>query len=81
MNAPLSIDRVVMGFDGSGPSKTALRLAVDEARLREVPLLIVLAISTSPPCSPSRRRPTQPPPGLLLPRRSRLRAANSGTTV
>ena len=35
--------RIVVGFDGSGPSKRALRWAIDEARLRHATLTVVTA--------------------------------------
>jgi nucleotide-binding universal stress UspA family protein len=34
---------VVVGVDGSPPSRTALRLAAQEARCRQVPLIAVSA--------------------------------------
>ncbi len=44
MDASARITRVVAAFDGSAPSRTALTAAVDEARRRDVPLLLVTAI-------------------------------------
>ena len=46
---------VVVGVDGSPPSRTALRLAAQEARCRQVPLIAVSAYE--PPLGKGRRLP------------------------
>jgi nucleotide-binding universal stress UspA family protein len=43
------VAKIVVGVDGSEPSNEALRWAVDEARLRHVPVLAIYAWEPPPP--------------------------------
>ena len=52
---------VVVGVDGSPPSRTALRLAAQEARCRQVPLIAVSAYD--PPLGNSAPPPAGQPKG------------------